>query len=94
MAAIAVKRSVEAERLERFCSAARISARSDKSGEALRATRRSVARSATERAAQGRRTFMRRPLEQQGGTPGMGVNLWGESPLPLDSGDTVNAAVA
>jgi hypothetical protein len=36
------------ERLERFCSAARISARSDKSGEALRATRRSGARSATE----------------------------------------------
>jgi hypothetical protein len=39
----------EGERLERFCSAARISARSDKSGEALRATRRSGARSATER---------------------------------------------
>ncbi len=39
----------EGERLERFCSAARISARSDKSGEALRTTRRSGARSATER---------------------------------------------
>jgi hypothetical protein len=39
----------EGERLERFCSAARISARSDKSRDALRATRRSGARSATER---------------------------------------------
>ena len=39
--------SPRANALERFCSAARISARSDKSGEALRATRRSGARSAT-----------------------------------------------